>query len=349
VPEAAVLPQMVYDKVEALGLQRAEDFFGVGAKVIEGWRRLGKPPLWAIEKVVLDAAGRRDGALPSSNSPVIGANWEGKKIILCLPWYKQVCPFTALSLMAQFERDKMGILMASGDAFISHTRNKLAKAFLETKAEWSLWVDDDMIIPMGKPDWFLQVTGAKLRPEWAGQHTLNRLLSHEKPLVGALYSGRQREGRLMFCEGCNDPLEAARLRREGPRNECKPTRWVATGCLLVHRTVFEALDKKYPHLKQNFFSPSEHDLFEAMDKIKTLIEDQSVDPQQRLLRIAGMLDSARTLSNTNSRVGVGEDVIFCVRAGQAGFQAHIDLGLVCGHVGTEVYGPWNTSPVFQAV
>lgn len=346
--EATILPLLVHEHVETVGDAQAAEFFGVTESTVARWKATG-PPVWAIEKVYLHKLGQREGALPHSGQPVIAANWEGKNLLLCLPWYKQVSPFTALSLLAMFEKEKMGVLMASGDAFISHTRNRLAKAFLETNAEWSLWVDDDMILPMGKPEWFLQVTSAPMRAEWAGQHTINRLLSHGKPLVGALYTGRQRAGRLMFCEGMHDLTMAESIRRKGPSNECRPTRWVATGCLLVHRAVFEGLDKKYPHLKQNFFSPSEHDLFEALEKLSSVLMEATVPAERKILDAIALLEKGRTLSNTNSRVGTGEDVIFCVRAGQAGFQPHIDMGLVCGHIGTEIFGPWNTRTEAPAV
>lgn len=342
--EATYLISLVRDKITELGTARAAEYFGAEQRNVEKWTRERQPPLWAIEKVLLDKNDeRKDIALPSTGGPVIGANWQGKNVLLCLPWYKQVSPFTCLSLLAIAERDKMGYLMASGDAFISHTRNKLAQAFLETDAEWSLWVDDDMILPMGKSEWFLQTTGARIRPEWAGLHTINRLLSHGKPLVGALYTGRQREGRLMFAEGASDPRVSDDIRRNGPRNECRATRWVATGCLLIHRKVFEGINKKFPHLKQNFFSPSEHDLVSATEEISRVLTDSLLSPEQRIQQCVQLLEKGRVLSNTNSRVGVGEDVIFCVRAGQAGFQAHIDLGLVCGHQGSEIYGIWNTT------
>ena len=83
-------------------------------------------------------------------------------------------------------------------------------------------------------------------------------------------------------------------------DEVVPVDWVATGCMLVHRTVFEDIQKKYPELKGktptgafNFFQP---------------IDD-----------------------------GSGEDVSFCRRAKASGHQAHIDLGLPVFHVGYKVY------------
>ena len=125
---------------------------------------------------------------------------------------------------------------------------------------------------------------------------------------------------------------------------CKPTKWVATGCLLVHRSVFEDIDKKFPHLNKNFFSPSEHDLISRVESMDAVIKDNSIPHEQRLAKVSALLETGRLLSNTNSRVGVGEDVIFCTRAASAGHQAYVDMGLVVGHIGSEVFGPFNTHP-----
>jgi hypothetical protein len=39
-------------------------------------------------------------------------------------------------------------------------------------------------------------------------------------------------------------------------------------------------------------------------------------------------------STRNSQLGMGEDVQFCIRAAQAGHQPHVDLGVMCGHLGS---------------
>jgi hypothetical protein len=47
-------------------------------------------------------------------------------------------------------------------------------------------------------------------------------------------------------------------------------------------------------------------------------------------------------SHRQSNLGMGEDVTFAVRAAEAGHPSWIDHGVVCGHVGSAVYGPHNT-------
>lgn len=341
---APVLSGLVRGKIDEIGVPNAAKFFGVGETRIKHWRSgTIVPPLRAAEKVYGELLDRpRDEQLPSTGQPPLVANWEGKKLQICIPWYKSASPFTAFSLLAMFEKGKMGIIMNCGDAFVAHTRNKIARTFIDSGSEWSLWVDDDMILPMGNAAWYNAITGFNFADEFAGLHTVNRLLSHDKPIVGGLYFGRASNGRPMYAEGANSPQEAEQA-RQGPVDRCKPTKWIATGCLLIHRDVFLGIEKKFPHLKGNYFSPSEHDLIDSVENIQKLLSDQTVDPKTRIVRASTMLESGRLLSNTNSRMGVGEDVIFCTRAAAAGFQPHVDLGLVIGHVGAQVYGPFNTS------
>jgi len=355
--KAPVLTSMVRQKIADLGKLKAAEFFGVSAVRISHWASgTHVPPLWAAEKVYTEFHATHTAAeaefdplktgetVACAGKPPLVASWEGKKLALCLPWYKSTSPFTAFTVSTMYEKDKMSLIMNCGDAFVSHTRNKIARAFLDhTQAEWSLWVDDDMIIPIGKAEWYNSITGFGLPEEFAGMHTVNRLLSHGHKLVGGLYFGRAENGRPMYAEGASNAQEAA-LARRGPQNLCKPTKWVATGCLLIHRDVFLDIDKKFPHLQRNYFSPSEHDLIHSIENVEKLLMDTTIPSDQRLVRAATIIQNGRILSNTNSRVGNGEDVIFCTRAASAGHQAYVDMGLVVGHVGSQVFGPFNTHP-----
>jgi hypothetical protein len=81
-----------------------------------------------------------------------------------------------------------------------------------------------------------------------------------------------------------------------------PVDWVATGCLLIHRNVFSAIREKFG------------------DSLRVKTPDYDYDYFREF-------DAER-----------GEDVSFCLRAKDAGHQAHIDLGLPVYHVGYKIYG-----------
>lgn len=265
----------------------------------------------------------------------------GRDLMWCLPMYKTTNPHTFFSVIALFNRASAGLTVLAGDAMVAHTRNKLAARFLASSFEWSLWVDDDMILPMGDPAWFKSVTGFKDLPdEFAAIKTVDRLRASGKTLIGATYFGRNPEGKPMFSEGLNDPGVAEEL-RQGPRNEIRATKWIGTGCLLVHRSVFESIQAKFPELAPptpgdvwQFFSPSQDALFRSLDRLKTL-----TDPA--LLTTA--VDETLAVAH-RYHVGTGEDVIFSSRALAAGHQPYVDLAVVAGHIGACAYGPYNTGP-----
>jgi hypothetical protein len=323
------LENLVVQKIKELGRAEAAEFFEVTDLRVAQWENGSKPiSLSAVERVF---------SPDLFQTQLQEAQWSGKKMMLCLPWYKQVHPMTVWSLMSMWDRSSMGALTRSGDAFVAHARNAIAVDFLKSGVEWSLWIDDDVIPPCGNAGWFQRKTRWNWMPDkFAGVHTVNRLLSHGKSLVGGLYFGRSEEGKPMYAEGANDPREAA-FARTAPVNVIKPTRWVATGCLLIHRQVFVDMSKKFPHLDNNWFTSSEHDLRHDVDEI---LKAGNLPGNE----IVGLLRSAMDKTNANSKLGYGEDVQFSIRAAAAGHQPHIDLGVVCAHVGGVAYGPHNTVP-----
>jgi hypothetical protein len=259
-----------------------------------------------------------------------------------LPWQKQVSPLTSLCISQLIDRRKTATALHHGDAFVVHSRNSCADSFLASKCEWALSVDDDMVIPFGHEEWYRTTTGFDFPSQFMALNALDRLLSHKKTLVGGLYYGRQPKGVPMYGEG-NQPHEAAYARR-GPYDLIKPTRWVATGCLLVHRTVYEDIEKRFPQLARRkdgkggqWFTSTEASLSTQVQAVAQFLRDGGAP-----MNAADRLDTALAVAKYENPLSTGEDVSFCLRAKAAGHQPYVDLGLVCGHIGTCVYGPRNT-------
>lgn len=241
----------------------------------------------------------------------------------------------AFSVMALINKNpgRCALALDYGDAFIVHCRNKLADHFLSTGLDWMLTVDDDTVIPFGDASLFNAFTRFNVPDRFAGFNVLDRLLAAGKTLVGALYFSRWPNGNPVYAEGA-DAQEKAFARR-GPHDQVKPTRWVGTGCMLIHRSVLLDIEKKFPHLARGvngkggqWFTSSEHDLRVAVENaVNTL------SPQEGMKQI----ESALRVSKRNSSLGMGEDVQFCIRATQAGHQPHVDLGCWCGHIGNICY------------
>jgi hypothetical protein len=231
--------------------------------------------------------------------PSYHCEFEGRDIMLGFPCYKTTNPVTMATVVAMamdFGKEKFRFDMQIGDAMVYHARNQIAAKFLQTDAKWLLMMDDDIIQSIGRPGWMRAwVTAARGIGDLPLQrHVLHRLIGSGKTLIGGAYFGRQEGGALM----CSDLSLTPRAR--GYEDFVAPVDWVATGCLLVHRTVFEDIEKKYPEL-----APKKQD---------------------------EVFDFFHPISSSE-----GEDVSFCRRAKTAGHQPHVDLGLPVFHVGYKVY------------
>jgi hypothetical protein len=123
-------------------------------------------------------------------------------------------------------------------------------------------------------------------------------MGHGADIVGATYFTRHPRGRAVNSLALD---QTYRARAASFHDGTMPCDWIGTGCLLIHRKVFEAMQTKFPELNPtnpempfNFFQP-END-------------------------------------------GRGEDIAFCARARECGFHPHVDTMLHALHVGHGVYG-----------
>jgi hypothetical protein len=232
--------------------------------------------------------------------PSYRCEFEGRDIMVGFPCYKTTSPVSAFILTAialDFGREKIRFEMAIGDAIIAHARNRIAHKFLETDAKWLLMLDDDILASIGRPAWLRHwVQGARNVPEGPLQrHIVHRLIGSGKTLVGGAYFGRQEGGPLM----CSD--QGLYSRAKAYEDAVVPVDWVATGAMLVHRSVFDDIRGKFG------------------DSLKINVPDYEYDYFRHI-------DGAH-----------GEDVSFCKRAKEAGHQPHIDLGTPIFHLGYKTY------------
>jgi hypothetical protein len=238
-------------------------------------------------------------ARSTEGMPSYRCEFGGRDIFVGFPCYKTTNPVTAFALLAMaldFGRDKIRFDMSIGDAMIYHSRNTLAQKFLDTDAKYMLMIDDDIIPCIGRPQWMRATVQAarNIGDAPLQRHVLHRLVGSGQKLIGGAYFGRQEGAGLM----CSAPDLAPRVRIY--EDNVAPVEWVATGCMLVHRSVLEDIMLKFPELKPE--KPGQP--FDFFHPIKSTM---------------------------------GEDVSFCHRAKQAGHQCHIDLGLPVFHVGYKTY------------
>jgi hypothetical protein len=261
-------------------------------------QKRGRKPKQEVEKVeqynnpIVES--RNQEGMPSYR-----CEFAGRDIFVGFPCYKTTNPVTAFALIAMaldFGKDKIRFDMSIGDAMIYHSRNKIAQKFLETDAKWLLMIDDDIIPCIGRPNWMKSTvpSARNMNDAPLQRHALQRLIGANKTLIGGAYFGRQEGAPLMCSDRSLEPKARAY------QDEVAPVDWVATGCMLVHRKVFQDIEEKYPELK----SPIPNGEFDYFHPINSV---------------------------------TGEDVSFCKRAKESGHQPYIDLGLPVFHVGYKVY------------
>jgi hypothetical protein len=276
-------------------------------------------------------------------TPASAVKLYQQKILLATPWQKQVCPLTSFCVSQLTDRRRTASLLNYGDAFVVHSRNTCADIFLQSNCDWMLMIDDDMLVPFGDAEWYRANSKFTFPDAFMGLNAIDRLLSHGKTLVGALYYGRSKNGLPVYCEAAN-PQENA-FARKGPHNLIKPTRWVGTGCILIHRTVFEAIEKQFPQLARaangkggQWFTSTEASIMARLKRLNGELTDGPLDGAKAYKALTAVQEMLSAAKNENN-LGSGEDVSFCLRAGASGHQPYVDLGLVCGHIGYHIYGP----------
>lgn len=223
--------------------------------------------------------------------------WEGRDICLCLPVYNDVPQAHFFTMMCLAMKYRMAIRLEyrGEDSMITRSRNHLAKRFLDTGASWSIWFDSDMVVPFGHSGVYATMTNMRNVPEnFLSINTLERLISRGKTVVGGLYWDRRGSGKLIA--GGGGPILSPI-----PYDTLHPVNFCGTGCLAVHRQVFLDIAAKFPETMSPDSLGNECGFF------------TNIQTPERML---------------------GEDESFGKRATDAGHPTYLDLGLLCGHIGS---------------
>lgn len=225
-------------------------------------------------------------------------------IAFCCPTDRDFPPTTLESFAVLIRNHGMPLVLKS-ETLLVRGRNIIAERFLRTKAEWSFWVDSDMLLPFGNAEWFKNKTKiTNLRPDQYAFDAVKRLLSHRQDFVGAVYAARTESSQMVIQPDLEPRHEADRqlsdLIRKNQAYGLKDVGWLGFGCVLIHRRVFEAIGRTDPDIR----------------------------------------DGKASFFDTQG--SKGEDVRFSERATVAGFRPKLDVELVCGHIGRKCFIPEQT-------
>jgi hypothetical protein len=243
----------------------------------------------------------------------LAGKWRRKAIMLC-PMSREMNANVHYAHMATMRQQPWLGYFQDVNSIIQKARNKCADYFLKTEAEFAFWVDSDTIPPFGNPGFFydklrLAANQEQLPERFARFKALDRLVSHGKSIVGGFYQQRGRFGKItspLDLRPGGDKEGIIKATRRKAQDKIVPVEWCATGCLLVHRKVFEDIMARHPELASkheggpfNFFG---HNVDEG-----------------------------------------GEDAHFGKLAAEAGHQSYLDLGCWCAHVGAYAFWPEEVS------
>jgi hypothetical protein len=236
--------------------------------------------------------------------------WDGRDVCLCLPVYNDVPQAHYFSMLCTIAKYRMALRIEfrGEDSMITRYRNHLAKRFLATGASWSIWFDSDMVFPFGHSGVYSTMTNMRNVPDkFLGIHTIERLISRGRSVVGGLYWDRRGSGRLIAGGG---PALLSPI----PSDTLHPVNFAGTGCLAVHRQVFLDIATKFPETMSENAIGNECGFF------------TNIQLPERMM---------------------GEDESFAKRATDAGHPTFLDLGLLCGHISSgNIHGmPQNGSKI----
>lgn len=223
--------------------------------------------------------------------------WEGRDVCLCLPVYQDVPQAHYFTMLCTVMKYRMALRMEfrGDDSMITRSRNHLARRFLKTEATWSIWFDSDMVFPIGHAGVYSTMTNMRGVPEkFMALNTIERLISHKRTIIAGCYWDRKGGGRLIAGGG-------GAILNPIPSDTLHAVHFAGTGCIAIHRQVFLDVAAKFPETYSDDSLGNECGFF------------TNIQTPQRML---------------------GEDESFGKRATDAGHPTYLDLGLICGHVGS---------------
>ena len=174
---------------------------------------------------------------------------------------------------------------------IDVTRESMVRSALANGFEWIFFLDSDVILPQG---------------------SIEKLFSHKQPFINGLYKAKK-PGGFFWAAWMRTKIDDKKIAANGEafapiaswEGRLITVDVIGTGCMLVHRSVFEKIMAKFPNLPLFFWSKERNpDLLKSMNFPDPLMNE------------------------------VSEDFYFCILAKLAGFPPIVDTEVKCGHIST---------------
>lgn len=251
------LRQLVIDRVKLMGPVDAAVFFGKSLKVVRSWTEgTGYPGIKDLQQCLTRPATVQDRAAINLMSTLdiptgdyaITQSVTRTPVQICIPVRGPVELPVAVAWVA-LALKQAPYFRWRADTLLVRSRNLLTQDFLSSGLPYSLWMDSDVVPPLGSP-WFNEVTGGtRLGLEALNADLIPKLLAHNVDVVGGVYASRS-PGQPLVIAPDLDPrgdadVDLANEIRNGTAKGLKKVRWAASGCLLISRNVFLKIQETY--------------------------------------------------------------------------------------------------------
>ena len=199
------------------------------------------------------------------------------KVLIYLPVHRTVEAMNTLSLLELQKHEllkgenEIAINFLVGESLIPRARNTIANKFLRSDYDYLLMIDSDLIFE---------------------KDTLERLLKHDKELVGANYV--HKTGITKWAGKADDNLTSL-----------SPASFIPTGMMLIKKSVLHAI-KDYVPVYATSMSTLEYGFFNCMIENNIyLSEDWSFSRRCEKAKIKGYIDNTIRLGHIGSFIYKG--------------------------------------------
>lgn len=286
--------------LQTYGPEKVAEVVGKRVAIVTMWQKRHKFPLDAVHKLLQFDPSPLNNVKPLHDTPSLKQN-----LMVLLPLTGNPEPKMLDSLVRLYDKREMKFERFAFNN-LSVSRNALAARFLRSPCEWAYWLDADMCLPAGDPEWFKREADLPDLPTpFAEVHAIYRSLVHKKTIVSCAYVSRRKDAVPQF--GGSNSIIRAELKK-GPRDKLIEAPWCGFGGVLTHRSVFE-------------------------DIIRTQGDEIAMRPGgigERFSYSHAIFHPLDTETN-------GDDIPACYRAIKAGHKIHIDLAICAAHIGDRAY------------
>ena len=209
---------------------------------------------------------------------------------------------------------EIGGMLCGSSMAADYNRNEVVKMFLNGHADYLLWIDTDNLIPFG---------GVKRLLE-TGKELVSGLYNIKKPPYNPVAYWKQKDG------NGYEPIHGYRP------GQIVPVDMAGMGACLVHRSVFEEIQRQYMLLVRHNGTTQPLHVDDVSGKVG---EQRGAAPH---VKNGQYIETLRKLKPDKERTwpffylehGRTEDVIFYEMAKRCGIQPFVDTGVVCPHIGS---------------